>query len=279
MKRKLLFGLTGAAVLGLASQLMAAQITIQDNLSGTGFGFGPFGTAQEDNETEPGTVGTQMWDLEAFSIVDHTLYMVGGWNFRTGDTGYSGATGYRPGDLFIKVGVSAPSGDPTGTTTGTIANSYAYNYAVILNNGLGSSAIVRTLTSASLLNTVAYDQFRSNPWDYASGSTSSGSTAITYTTGLTDGNALWATLGLPNLHGDVNGVGSHNVVSVDLSFLLGTVGSGTPVWFSYTMECGNDSLKGQYSGGFRAPDGGATLMLLGMGLSALGVVSRKVRKV
>ena len=270
MKRKLLCGLTGAAVLGLASQLMAAQITIRDNLSGTGFGYGPYGTAQEDDETEPGTVGTQMWDLEAFSIVGHTLYMVGGWNFSTGDTGYSGATGYRPGDLFIKVGNLVPSGEPTIPTSGTIANSYGYNYAVILNH-LGTSATVQTLDGNSRLNTVAYDQFRSNPWDYASGATSSSSTPITYTRDLNDAQML-ADYAL-TLHG-----GLHNVVTVDLSF-LGTVAAGTDVWFSYTMECGNDSLKGQYSGGFRTPDGGTTLMLLGLGLSTLGVVSRKVRKV
>jgi hypothetical protein len=270
MKRKLLLGLTGAAVLGLASQLMAVNITIQDNKLGAGFGGDPFGQGLEDNETEPGTVQSQGWDLEAFSIVGHTLYMVGGWNFSTGDTGSSGLV--KPGDLFIKIGGLAPSGNPVTQGHGTIANSeYGYNYAVILNNGLGTLATVQTLGDSSVLNTVVYDQFISNPWDYASGATSSSSTPISYAIGKTDAQML-AEYGL-ELYG-----GLHNVVSVDLSF-LGTVAAGTDVWFSYTMECGNDSLKGQYSGGFRTPDGGTTLMLLGLGLSTLGVVSRKVRKV
>jgi len=273
MKRKLLFGLTGAAALGLASQLMAAEITIQDNDPrpyGFGYSGGNLGVADEDNETEVGTVNSQMWDLEAFSIVGHTLYMVGGWNFSTGDTG-SGATGYKPGDLFIKVGGTAPSGDPTTRGYGTTPNStYGYSYAVILNN-LAASASVQTLDGNSTLNTVVYDDFVANPWTFASDETGTGSTPITYTTGQTDAQML-ANYGL-TLYG-----GLHNVVTVDLSF-LGTVAANTPVWFSYTMECGNDSLKGQYVGGFRTPDGGATLMLLGLGLSALGVVSRKVRKV
>jgi hypothetical protein len=43
------------------------------------------------------------------------------------------------------------------------------------------------------------------------------------------------------------------------------------------MQCGNDSMKGKFDGGFRVPDGGATVLLLGTGLSALALLRRKMR--
>lgn len=262
--KKTLSYAAAAALLGFASQAMAVDITIADNLGGAGFDAGARGTGLEDQETEPGTVANQTWDLEAFTIVGTRLYMIGGFDFSIGQVGG------LPGDLFIKVGGGAPSGNPL-TAGGTVRNGDYYNYthAVELAGGLGSSATVQTLTADSNLDSVVNGQFRSNPWQWSSGGTA-GSTLTSYTPGLTDAQILSG-------YGVVLEGGSHNVVSVDLAF-LGAIPSGTDVWFSYTMQCGNDSLKGQYYGGFRAPDGGATLVLLGMGLSALGAAGRKLRR-
>ena len=62
---------------------------------------------------------------------------------------------------------------------------------------------------------------------------------------------------------------------------LANPNSGVPnIYFSYTMQCGNDSMKGEADGGgFReVPDGGSTLLLLGSGLSALFGLKRRTRK-
>lgn len=254
-------------LLGLVTQATAVNITIADNAAGGGFGGGPRGQGNEDQETEPGTVQSQIWDMEAFTIVGSKLYIFGGYNLNTGDA----ATGYKPGDLFIKIGGSAPSGLPNTANSGNdvIPNNYVYNYAVILSGGLGSSAAVQSLNANSKLLAVEFDQFNSNPWTYSSDAVSTTSTATSYTAGLSDALVL----GTYNV--DLKG-GAHNILEVDLAF-LGAVASGTDVWFSYTMQCGNDSLKGQYGGGFRIPDAGATFMLLGLGLGTLAVVGRKLR--
>jgi len=67
------------ALLALAlgvGQAAATEITIPDFNPGAGFGGGPFGIAGEDNETEPGTIATQAWDMEAFVIDSGKLFLV-----------------------------------------------------------------------------------------------------------------------------------------------------------------------------------------------------------
>lgn len=246
-------------------------ITIPDNNTTPTWYFGGAGThgpVGEDNETEHGTIRNQSWDLEAFGVEGNTLTVFGGWDFANGQPGY------KPGDLFIKVGGPAPSGDPLGQTTTLVPNSiYGYTYAVLLSSGsgFGSQATVVSLGSESKLDTTMYDYMASNPWKYNIGATGSSLTDIGYRSGLTDAQ-------ISSIYGLTLYGGSHNVLSIDLGF-LGNVAAGTPVWFSYTMQCGNDSMKGQFDGGFRVPDGGTTLLLLGTGLSALAVLRRKLRLV
>ena len=68
------------------------------------------------------------------------------------------------------------------------------------------------------------------------------------------------------------------MLAIDLGF-LGSIPLGTDVWFSYTMECGNDSLKGKYAGGFyRTPDSAASVLLIGLGLAAMGFFGLKSRR-
>jgi hypothetical protein len=175
------------AVFAGAVQAMASviPITIQDNNPGVWY-FGASGThglVNEDNETEPGTIRNQSWDLEAFGLQGSTLTMFGGWNFANGQPGY------KPGDLFIKVGGSAPSGDPLVNTTAPVENTYGYTYAVSLSGGSGfgsSKATVVSLNAASTMDTALFDYMRSNPWKYNSGATGSFLTDIGYLSGLTD---------------------------------------------------------------------------------------------
>jgi hypothetical protein len=73
-----------------------------------------------------------------------------------------------------------------------------------------------------------------------------------------------------------DGEGTHYVLGgIDLSWLSGTM--GTPVTFHFTEGCGNDLMIGQTTS-WSVPDGGLTLALLGSSLSALGIVSRRMRK-
>lgn len=279
------------AVLGLTlgiGQAYATNITIQDFAGGGGFGGGPFlsGSGLEDNETEPGTIQSQVWDMEAFVIdtssfnaAHKSLFVVGGYDLINGE--YSGAQNRNltSGDVFIKVGGSQPGFAPTTSTPSAVPNSYYdYTYAVDLSAiglavGTGSTTAY-SLSSTSTLNTVIYDQFGANPWTYRSGATSSVAANIKYTAGLANGHAALAALGLGGLVG-----GSHNILEIELAFLTDTVPDGTDVWFSYTMECGNDSLKGNYSGGFdRVPDGGITALLIGLGLLSMSAVGLRRRK-
>jgi hypothetical protein len=280
MNKKLISLLIAAGL--LASQSIAAPInaTITDwNTGANYFGSGPFGAGNEDNETEPGTISSQAWDMEAFVVNGSTLYIVGGYNMQAGEWGSGGSVvsgKLTPGDLFIKIGGSNPPPSPTAANSGNVTNaSYGYSYVIDLTQPVGatgSSATAYSLTSSSVFNTVIYDQFGANPWKYSSGGASIGNTGIAYTSGLS-GGAVDSFLGTSlNLQG-----GSHNILAVDLSFL--SVAAGTSVYFSYTMECGNDSLKGQYTGGFdRVPDGGASALLIGLGLAVMSFVGLKRRQ-
>ena len=119
---------------------------------------------------------------------------------------------------------------------------------------------------------MVYDDRGANPWRYSSGGTNIANGGISYTAGVADGGAALVALGLGHLVG-----GSHNILAIDLSYL--SVTAGTTVYFSYTMECGNDSIKGEYSGGFdRVPDETASVLLIGLGLAAMSVVGFKRRQ-
>lgn len=258
------------------------------------FSLPGLGIAHEDNEVERVTgfqsFAGQGWDLEGMFKSGNYLYMVGGYDF------LNGLTSGRPGDLFIKVGGLQPGGSPT-SNTGNVLNGtyYNYTYAVDLSKtnylpqlgsgsyvnaaSFGSSANVYTLNANSTLNTATNDIFQSNPWRYQNNysvqpgitrpftNTNSGvaSTSISYFTGLSS-STVASSLGV-TFAGT-----SHNVLAIDLSF-LGSLAPGTDVWYSYTMECGNDSLKGHE----HVPDGGTSAILIGIGLGAIGLIKRKRR--
>lgn len=262
MKIKTITSLLAAAGLLLAaSPAMAVNITISDNLAGSGFDGGPFGVGLEDNETEPGAAPGQEWDMEAFVVDGSTLYIVGGYDMIDGELNY------LPGDLFIKVGgASSPSGAPYIDGSLVTSNTAGYTWAVDLSPiALGAgSADVYKLNAGSQFDTVTFDHLQSNPWRYRSGGSFYSMASYNYTVGASA--PLLTSLGLGSLAGAY-----HNVLEIDLSSFL-DADPGTNVWFSYTMQCGNDSLKGKYGGGFdRVPDAGASVLLIGLGLGALSL--------
>jgi hypothetical protein len=240
---------------------------------------GNFGASFEDNETEAGTISGQQWDMEAIVLNGTQLSIVAGFDLLNGVQAHN----IGAGDLFIKVGGPQPGLNPTNQGAGNVINGiYGYTYAIDLsmankfgNAGFGSTAQVFSLDASTTLNTVIYDQFGSNPWKYDNSLNSGNGTAtgISYVTGQYNNSAALQALGLGWLQG-----GYHNILTIDLSFMVGTVTPDTPVYFSYTMECGNDSLKGGYSGGFyRVPDEVSSLLLIGLGLTAIVAVGLRRR--
>jgi hypothetical protein len=280
----------------VAVQAAPIDITTPDHASNPvhGFNGGPFdpsGTgAFEDNETEavPGlaTQVGQKWDMEALTLNGSILSIVGGYNMNVA------TDGWKPGDLFIKVGGAAPGTGPL-SAPGQIQNNQfpageGYTFAVNLSDGIASGfsfASVYSLTTTSLLDSVNWDGLGSNPWRYASGAAATFSTGINYSVGQTAANvaALTGVGALAGLKGDASGAlqtggAAHNVLQIDLSFL--SVPIGTTVYFSYVMECGNDAVKGEYGDGFtRVPDRASNAVLLGIGLAALSLAGLKRRKV
>src|SRR5476649_2359167 len=92
------------------------NITISDgNYSGTGWY-----SNREDQETEtnPNTVTSQQWDLEAMFMAGTNLTLVGGFDFKNGVT-WSDGHNYKSGDIFIDVNgdaVYGPAAAGSGAT-------------------------------------------------------------------------------------------------------------------------------------------------------------------
>lgn len=279
-----------------------------------GWNGGPRGTGLEDNEVEARYKGTissplpikgatkgQEWDLEAMTVgqSNKQLYLVGGYDFA------AGLVDGRPGDLFIKINGTAtfqpltpslPGGYLNGTgSAGTPGFDYAVHLsASAVTPGALSLTVTHLLPTTKLLS-VQNPDLGANPWTVNNSSPvgASFTTAGHYYTGLTPAGVVTKTgeAGLSGLLGDTDGsnlggyeIGIptsnlHNVLDIDMTWLAALLSPGDVVSFSYTMQCGNDSLKGLYGGGFKiVPDSGASLMLFGCGLSALGLFGRRLRK-
>jgi hypothetical protein len=287
--------LLGATIFAVQTNY-GSNITIRDTNGGNDaaneIGFSGLGGApgkhstsvnndHEDNETESGfsgshinTIGAQKWDLEGMSINGTTLSLVGGFDFKNGE--FDNTTLIHPGQLFIKIGGSAPGFNPLTDTTTTVKNTYGYNYAVDLVAGK-----VYSLTPDSDLTTVKYDFLGSNPWKFAG---SGGGTDVEthFYSGLKPTGSPNSVVGITGessfstLLGDASDTqnSDHNIATVDLSDFL-TFPEGTDIWFHYAEECGNDSMRGL----LHVPDTGSSLTLMLLGLAGLAIFRRQPRQV
>jgi hypothetical protein len=270
MKRlfKLLSVMTAVALL-TGGTVFALDITVYDLNSSANTGW--YGKV-EDQETEPGMVHTQVWDMEAFIQNGNMLNMVGGYDFVKGEWGDGQML--KSGDLFIDVTGDAYYADYTNANTAgnkTVQGNFGYDYVLDMNFDNFTYDVYSLDASAYTITSFERDNQGSNPWRYASGGTYIKSGTFGYQTGLTD--AQTGFLG-----------GSHNMVSgIDISFLSKDI----PVDFvaHFTMACGNDNLigKGQLAALPPPPPPTstpepATMFLLGSGLIGLAGLKKRFNK-
>lgn len=237
----------------------------------------------EDQETESPALSGQVWDLETFALNTDSgqkLYIIGGYDFSNGQN--AGSTLYTPGDLFINRTSDFISEFEPTANTGTILNGDYHNYDWALDlseggwsDGESANVGVWELDANTVLETVSNDFLESNPWRVQEPLAHAFNTTVTYHANKTAAEVALLTGGVGGslLGENGNGLGSeHYVLEIDLGFVHAPLGATTTL--HYTMECGNDSLKGEVTGGFHVPDGGMTLSLFGLGLAGLALMGR-----
>lgn len=239
---------------GVVNGDLVNEITIWDGEDGNNYSGGWFsvGYHAEDGEVEDGCVNEQKWDLEGVFLDGGLLTMVGGYDFAKN-------TEFKAGDLFIDVTgdviygpAAALASESSNYANVTVANNFGYDYVLDFNDDF-SKYNVYSITDASTVDVYYNVNNNSNPWRYAEGGVLIGSGSV-FSTTYTDAQSGFSG-------------GTHNAVTVDLSFL-----DGEDITTHFTMGCGNDNLMGQGSVSVPEP---AILPLLGVGLLIIGLGIRR----
>lgn len=225
----------------------------------------------ESQETEPGTITGNIWDLKSFNNINagQDLSLVGGFNFKLGEEGYTG------GNLFISTtgkplfGENAPGLKPVTVLGGNaqIYNNFGYNYVVTFNFTAGTYQVysipqyIDDQHKGAILKTTSYSNgangesfLDSNPWKYYSGGTPGSNGSLTFDSS------------------------DPNNFKLTLAGLLGLTefANAADIWLFYTYQCGNDIMVGETVGS-KVPIPPSAL-LLGSGLLGLVGLGWRRRK-
>lgn len=261
-------------MLAFATPSFAKNITINDTQGPNSAGWGAPGKNQggEDQETEPGTIGNQSWDLEAFTLNGSSLKVYSGFNLLSGNNPYA------LGDIFVGRANTAKwkSSDYVGLDAqlnGVNNNSqFKYDYVIHFNSRSGTSIGTGTYDVYALagLTTELLDESTvkglSNPFKLNDRSiqnlrkVGSGTMSV-----ATDANAIITLEDGSQVTGGTHYIGEINLATTGIK-----LSQKDDNLFHLTMGCGNDNLIG------RVPDGGATLAMLGFAVSGLSLVSRRL---
>jgi hypothetical protein len=254
-----------AALVG-ALPASAADITIMD---GQGSGTGWYSANRENNETEPGTITSQAWDLETMQLNGTKLSITGGYDFRYGTQ--SGGKYYRGGDILIDLNGDAKTMWTSGVTADRTLNSYFnYDFAIHFSKAANGAANSLTYTIIDLNSSSTFEQVtdiqKSNPWRV------SDTSVYDSTTGSFQGEfAQLAT----------DAEGAHYSLTVDLSnsqALMDAIALASKMLVKYTIECGNDTIIGEtplFNPSGSVADAGSTLALLGAAFGGFAAMGRR----
>ena len=252
--------LSAAVLLAASGSVMALPLSRTDITIYDGDSSGPTGWSgtQEDDETEPGTVQTQMWDLESFfSYGSNQLGMIGGYDFFNTNGGDE-----RPGDIFIDIDGGIVPGSATGSGGNiNVASTFGYEYALDIDWVNLTYNVIQLSPGVIVTTSVNYAiNGGSDPWRYVSGGSLIGSGSFSGDSGLT--NAQSGQSG-----GQGAGVDVHYAAfGFDLSFL-----GATTFTSHFTAACGNDNLMGS---GTVVPVP-AAVWLFGSAIAGLGLLRRR----